>query len=176
MLGGELDLVGWWLVDPRGRVSVEDLRSRLSRREPFGVGAAGGLECGVSVAVDGVGVPVVHVGGRVHADAGVPVVVVVGVHEFVQELPCVGEGDEPVGELKLIRLVILQLAPRGGLAINRWTHSTLTRRAAPIRSEAKASAKHLMSHRVLESANEAAKSATTDSHARGEQLRKSVGA
>ena len=71
MLGGELDLVGWWLVDPRGRVSVEDLRSRLSRREPFGVGAAGGLECGVSVAVDGVGVPVVHVGGRVHADAGV---------------------------------------------------------------------------------------------------------
>ncbi|WP_435937614.1 hypothetical protein, partial [Leucobacter sp. Z1108] len=63
-----MDLVGWWLVDPRGRVSVEDLRSRLSRREPFGVGAAGGLECGVSVAVDGVGVPVVHVGGRVHAE------------------------------------------------------------------------------------------------------------
>ncbi len=33
-----------------------------------------------------------------HADPGVAVVMVVGVHERVEELPGVGEGDEPVWE------------------------------------------------------------------------------
>lgn len=30
MLRDELDLVGWWLVDPGGGVAVEDLGSGLS--------------------------------------------------------------------------------------------------------------------------------------------------
>lgn len=87
MLGGELELAGWWLVDPGGRLPVEDLGSGgPAAGEALGVGSAGGVERGVSGAVDGVGVSVVDVGGGVHADPGVPVVVVVGVHELVQEL------------------------------------------------------------------------------------------
>lgn len=55
MLGDELELVGGWLVDPRGRIPVEDLRSCLrSGSESFGVDAADGHERGVTVTVDGV--------------------------------------------------------------------------------------------------------------------------
>lgn len=55
MLGGEVELVGWWLVDPGCGVAVEDLGSGLrAAPESFGVGAAGRVEGGVAVTVDGV--------------------------------------------------------------------------------------------------------------------------
>lgn len=66
--------------------------------EPFGMGSMGCLERGIAIAVDGVCQPVGDVGGCVHGDSGVAVVVVVGVHELVEELPGVTEGTEPVGE------------------------------------------------------------------------------
>ena len=99
MLGGELWFVGGWWVDERGWGAVEDLGSGLcAGPEAFGVRSPGGVECGVAVLVDAVGVAVVDVGGSVHPDPGVAVVVVVGVHELAEELPGVPEGGEPVGE------------------------------------------------------------------------------
>lgn len=99
MLGGELLFVGGCLVYPCCGIAVEDLRSRLRAGAESLVGCpAGGVERGVSVTVDLVGVPVVHIGGGVHPDSGVPAVVVVGFHELVRELPRLGEGAEPVGE------------------------------------------------------------------------------
>ncbi|MET4783549.1 hypothetical protein ABIB56_003569 [Glaciihabitans sp. UYNi722] len=83
MLGGEFDFVGGWLVDPGCGVAVKDFGSCLRAGcESCGVGAAARVECGVPVMVDLVSEAVVHVGWGVHPDAGVPVVVVVGVDEL----------------------------------------------------------------------------------------------
>ena len=58
----------------------------------------GVVEHGLAVLADGVVVAVVDAGGGVVADAGVSVVVVVVVEEFVDEGACVGEAGEAFGE------------------------------------------------------------------------------
>ena len=67
--------------------------------EPLRVGGVGLGEHGGPLLADGVGVPVVDVGGGVHADPGVAVGVVVPGEEPDQERAGVFEAAEPVGEL-----------------------------------------------------------------------------
>ena len=67
--------------------------------EPLGVLGVGAVEGALAVGSDLGGGAEVDRGGRVHADPGVAVFVVVGGEEPLAECACVGEGAEPVGEV-----------------------------------------------------------------------------
>ena len=68
--------------------------------EAVGVGGVGLVEDFLPVGADGYGGAVVDRGGRVQADSGMPVVVIVVVEESVAEGAGVGQGAESVRETR----------------------------------------------------------------------------
>ena len=90
-------LLGFGSVDPRGLGQGEDLGVG-GGGEPLGVSGSGvGQDLAAGHAL-GCGEAVVDIGGGVQADAAVVVLVVVGLHELVHEVPGVLDRAESLRE------------------------------------------------------------------------------